>query len=577
MQYRLLILGLLLVCLTTLTTARAETTVSAQVDRTTLSSGQSVHMQVKVSGGSGKVDISPIDDFKVHSRGSSSSVHIINGRMSKEVSYNYLLLPKRKGQLTIPPLTVTVDGKDHRTKPIDVTVADRAATGNSDPNRAREIWVTADISEISPYAGQQFTYTFRFYRAVPIQGIKFQAPEFTGFSTQAVEDERSYRKVINGLEHVVTEVYYILTPLKQGRFTIDPAVVQVGVVRRDRRRSRSPFDDFFNRGVVEPRMLETQPLEISVRPLPPLPPGREFSGLVGQFTMATELESNELQVGDSVTLATTIEGKGNIMDLQSPHLKLPDAFKAYTDNPEEKTRTDRNGSSGKKVFRTALVPIQPGEFMLPPVELVYFDVAAEEYRILQNKVPAIRVVTADKAQGGPLAITPGPLPQFKKKVAFTGRDILPPKESLSAIQSSAGVTWPIFLFSIAGPAMIFGLVVLAQRLKRPDTSAGALMKAKARQALKDAAASTGDEFITKLYRAVTAAIFAAAGRTGEALTWKEAKALLLSKNFSEEDAADAAKLLSQIESSKFSGAALDEGQTRELLDRTRKTARKLIP
>lgn len=577
MQTRLIIFGLLLV-LTAIPQARAEVKVSAQVDRTIVSPGESLQLEVKVSGDSGEVDISPITDFKVHSRGTSSSVQIINGRMSKEVTYNYLLIPQRKGKLTIPPLTVEVDGDPHRTDPITITVTDRPPTGAGDSTREKEVWVTADLSEISPFVGQQITYTFRLYNAVQIDDAKFQPPEFEGFSAKEIKDRRSYRKVINGREHVVTEVYIILTPLKQGPRIIDPAVLHVGIVRRDRRWRRSPFDDFFNRGVVEPRVLQTEPLKIAVRPLPPLAPSREFSGLVGRFDLTTEMETVDLKVGDSATLSITLQGEGNIMDAQIPNLKLPAAFKSYADNPEEDIHLDRNGTSGKKIFRTALVPVEPGEYKLPPIDVIYFDVAEEGYRTLQAQVPTIRVAASSTmAQMEPVTITPGPLPLLKKKVAFTGRDILAPKESLAAIETKTPLGWPAFLLSLVGPALAFCCAALVQRMRRQDTSTTALMKAKSGKALKMASKTSGREFLTWLYQSLTAAIFAAAGRSGEALTWKEAEALLLESNLSEEDAARAAKLLSDIESSKFSGVHPGEVQSRQLLDQTRKMVRKLTP
>lgn len=265
------------------------------------------------------------------------------------------------------------------------------------------------------------------------------------------------------------------------------------------------------------------------------------------------------------------------MDAQPPELELPTAFKSYADHPEEEIHLGRLGTKGKKVFRTALVPVDPGTFTLPPIDMVYFDVDKEAYQTLHAEVPAIHVAAAATARTAPLTVTPGPLPLLKKKVAFTGRDILPPKESLAALQPQAPLGWPLFILCLAGPALAFGCAALVQHMRRPQTSAYALMKTKAHQALKSAAGHSGEEFLTSLYQALTAAIFSVAGRTGEALTWKEAESLLLENNISEEDAGRAAELLSEIESGKFSRARLDRDKSRELLDRTRKMLRKLAP
>jgi hypothetical protein len=578
MRLRIFIFGLLWGLATLVSPAWAQVQVSARVDRTTLSPGESLQLEVRVSGGSGGgVDIAPITDFKVLSRSTSSSVQIINGHLTKEVTYSFVLMHLRQGELTILPLTVTVDGRPHQTEPITVSVNPRPSNTSTDVSRDKDVWVTADLSDVSPFVGQQIAYTFRLHKAVEINDARFQPPEFTGFSAKEIEDRKSYRKVINGREHTVIEVCYVLTPLEQGPLTIDPAVLHVGIVRRDRRRSRSPFDGFFNRGVVEPRVLQTEPLKISVRPLPPLSPPQEFSGLVGRFDLTAEMESTDLKVGDSATLTITIKGEGNIIDAQLPKLEFPAAFKSYADNPEEEINFDRTGTKGKKVFRTALVPVDPGTYTLPPIDVVYFDVEDQAYRTLNVELPTLKVAASATDRTEPLTVTPGPLPPLKKKVAFTGRDILPPKESLAAIEPRAPLGWPVFILCLVGPALAFGCAAIVERMRRPQTRAGALMKTKAHQALKKAAHQTGEEFLTSLYQALTAAIFSVADRTGEALTWKEAEFILLENNISEEEADQAAKLLANIESDKFSGARLEKHKNRELLDQTRKMVRKLAP
>jgi len=577
MSARLPIIASIFILLAAAWPARAEVQVSAQVDRTALSPGESLQLKVTIDGDDGEVDTAAITDFEVHPRGSSSSLQIVNTRMSKQVTYHYLLLPLRKGRLTIPALKVDVDGEVYHTDPVTVTVADRPATGSDVGNPDREVWVAAELSDSAPFQGQQLAYTFRLYNAVKIENAKFQPPEFTSFTAKEIKDRHSDRRIINGREYAVTELYYVLTPLEAGPHTIEPAVLQVGIVRPDPRRHRSPFDGFFDRGILEPRILKTEALDVTVRPLPPLQGTQKFSGLVGQFDLATEMETTALQVGDSATLTITLQGQGNIQDAPAPELALPAALKSYADNPEETVQLDRKGTKGKKVFRTALVPVEAGTFELPDIKMVYFDVAQRTYRTLSAKVPALKVSVSTNAQAAPVTITPEPLAPAKKKVTFTGHDILPPKERLTAIQSHEPVAWYLLLAALLAPALVFGCVAGLQRLKRPDPRPVAVMRAKARRALKHAQSASDDEFLTALYQAITAAIFAAAGRLGETLTWKEAEALLARRNLPQDTSARAVELLAKIESSKFGGARPDAQHIRELLDLTRKMVRKLIP
>ena len=312
-------------------------------------------------------------------------------------------------------------------------------------------------------------------------------------------------------------------------------------------------------------------------PLPPMPANHQYSGLVGQFDLQAQMEATNLKVGDSATLAITIEGKGNIMDAKAPQLSVPGAFKAYADTPQEKIDLDKTGFHGKKVFRTALVPLEAGNFQMPPVTLTYFDVTQKAYRTLTASPPPLTIAAAQTQTREPMTVTPPPAATRKKKVAFTGRDILPLKENLTALESETLLAWPFFLIALAVPAMVFSAVLWVQRLRRSDATPSAIMKARSRQALKLAQKSADDTFLTPLYQALTAAILTVGGRTGEALTWKEAEQLLLQSGCSLETASLAAILLSEIESCKFSGQTPSPQQRKALLEKTRNMVRKLLP
>jgi BatD DUF11 like domain len=582
MRKQIIILATLLGMLAYLSPARAEVSVRATVDRTAVAPGESIQLQVTVSGGGGDVDLSGLDDFKVLSQGTSSNVQIVNGHFSRETTYNYMILARRQGRLTIPALAVDVDGQIYHSEPIDITVTRQPDTGN-DRFEDKEAWVTAEVSDSTPYEGQQITYTFRLYNTVQIQDAQFQAPAFDGFSAKEVKDRRNYRKIINGREVMVTEINYILSPLKPGSQSIDSAVLQVGILRADRSGRQWPLDKFFNdpffnRGSVQTRILQTDPVKVAVQPLPPPAADSKFAGLVGHFDLHAGIEGGgNLKVGDSATLAVTVEGRGNIMDAQPPALQIPPAFKTYADNPQESVDMDRTGFHGKKIFRTALVPLQAGRFQLAPVTLTYFDVDQKAYRTLTAAVPALTVAASLQTAAPPVAIAPPPIKPLKEKVTFTGRDILPLKENLTAIQPHRPFSWMLFLLGLAAPALAFGGTVLVQRLRRQDTRPAALMRARAHQALKAAQKGPQDKFLSLLYQALTAAILAGAGRMGEALTWKEAETLLRDSGRTAEEARSTAELLSRIESCKFSGGSFTSQEHDELLIQTRQAIRKLVP
>ena len=565
-----------IILLTTALGAQAAS-VRAVVDRNQVTVGESLSLQVTIEGGDGDVDLSGLNGFKTISRGSTSSFQMVNGRTSRQMIYNYVLIPLKAGGLTIPAIPVTIDSERHYTVPITIRVSKEPSADSGQ----RDVYVTAGVSTKTPWVGQQFVYTFRLFNAVQVADAKFQAPEFDGFHADEIEDRKSFRKVINGREFIVTELTFILVPVKTGTLTIDPSVLQVALFQKNRR--REPFagmDAFFGRTETTTRILQTDPMTITVRDLPEKPAGRTFSGLVGKFNIKAALDKTDLQVGDSTTLAITIDGTGNIMDAAVPEVPTPEGFKTYADNPEESVQKNTSGITGSKTFRTALVPVKAGDYRLDPVKLTYFDVEQGEYRTLATAAFDVHVTPSTTAATDidVVRATPQVLPSLKKKVEFTGRDILPIKESLDSLESRRPLLTVWFWGLLALPTLGFFLTVLIIRLSRKDESPERIMADRSQQALKTAADPklTDADFLSALYRALVSCILGKQGVMGTSLTWSEAKARLTDIGWDEETAGAAARLLEEIESFNYSGGTLDAEKRADLLSRSRQTVRRLL-
>ncbi len=550
--------------------------VRAVVDRNQATVGESIALQVTIDGGKGDVDLSGLTDFKTISRGSSSSFQMINGRTSRQLIHDYVLIPLKAGNLTIPAIPVTIDGKIHYTTPIGVTVSKEPTTDSGQ----RDVYVTADVSDPAPWVGQQMIYTFRLFNAVQVADAKFQAPEFNGFNAEELEDRQSHRTVVNGREFIVTEVKFILVPVKKGSLEIQPAVLQVGLLQRNRRpRPFSGMDAFFGRSQMTTRILETDPIAVQVKGLPPRPPGRSFSGLVGRFEIAASMDKTAVQVGDSTTLAVTISGSGNIMDATAPAIAAPPEFKTYADNPEAQIQPGPQGYSGRKIFRTALVPVQPGQYRIEPNRLTYFDVESGAYRNIATPPFDVTVSPSETAAADIDVFrgTPVQPPSLKNRVEFTGRDILPLKEGLEALKPQRSLPPRWFGLFLAIPVLVFLAVRTVMQMAQKDDSPGRIMADRARAALKSAASAdtTDADFLSALYRTLVSAILGRQGVMGTSLTWSEASDQLLKIGWNADDATATARLLETIESFNYSGAHLDMQKRADLLERTRQAVRRL--
>lgn len=569
--------------------------VSATVDKTIVESGESLTFTVSITGGKGEVDVSGIRDFEVASRGTSSSYNIVNGNVSSKVEYLFTLIPLKQGRLLIPPLPVTVKGRTVYTEMIAIEVSNRPQPGagsGTASEEAAEVFARLSVSDETPYLGEQITCRLSLYNAVSIANATVtSSPDFTGFSAEKLADNRNYSKIVNGRRFNVTDLVWVLTPESVGKHTIGPAAVSCDLVVRSRTpRGRSLFDSFFNDPFfgggqsLEPRRLTAEPVVVTVRPLPEYNGTEPFSGLVGEFSIAAEIDQTDITEGDSVNMAVTISGRGNIKAASSPVVDLVDAFKVYEDAPVEEIAASEAGVSGRKRFPAALVALKPGDYTLGPFSLTYFDVNRKSYITISTAPVTVTVKKSEKSQtvdlSGDRDTAGGLSPSVRKQaVEFTGHDIFPVKEDLSALEHQEPLPLTIFALLVGGPFVLYGLAALLMARVRRKIDDSTLMARKARTLLKAAAGGRAsvEDRLDLLFKAVVYAVYARAGRKGESLTYREARQLLKEKGCEEALADKSCRLLEEIEQARYGGRTVDPAFFKEKLTSAGTLIRRILP
>jgi len=553
--------------------------IQAVVDRTRTTLASPIRLSVTTPDNRSTVDTSVIADFRVVENGTSSSVQIVNGKMTRERTFNYTLIPLREGRLKIPAMTVTLKDRVQFTQPIEIHVTRNPATSSTD----RDMYVIGEISETQPYLGQQIIYTFQLFYSVKIANTNYQPPAFAGFTAKQIGEQQTSQQIRNGRRFQVVTLRYLLFPTRTGALSIEPAVLRCDrVIRNQGRGGFDSFldDPFFGRSKLETRVLRGDPVNIDVQPLPPLTGSDPFSGLIGQFTIRAALETDQTQVGESVTLSVTVEGQGNIQDADLPAIQVPDAFKQYADQPESDFKLGPEGYVGKKIFRVALVPVSAGDFSVNVAGLTYFNPEKKRYQTLPVPVQALYVKPGEGLSQVPDIVSGDPddaLPRIhKKRVAITGRDILPLKSGLDALAHRFELSTLWFFALLIMPAVVFLGFLGLMRLFRKDQNSTAIMTRKSALEFKTAMKDVGSSaFLSHLYRALVYAIYARAGMPGESLTETEAEALLQNHGVRPDTSARAARLLSRIQSAQFGGGAFERPVGTDLAAETGKLIKEL--
>ena len=243
-----------------------------------------------------------------------------------------------------------------------------------------------------------------------------------------------------------------------------------------------------------------------------------------------------------------------------------------------------DGYAGKKVFKTALVPIKDGIYKLEVTPMVYFDPNRKTYRRMAASALSITVHKSATPIETPMVFsaqnpegTTSPLQ--KEKVDFTGHDILSIKTGLDALSNQTLIPTAWFLGILAAPGIVFLAVFGLLGIVKKDTSPGAVMTRRAQTALNTAIHATGSDsadLLSNLYRALLYAVFAKAGTLGESLTRGELEALLNRAGADPEMSAGVSALFGRLESALFGKSALSREEQKALVAETGRRVKGLV-
>ena len=547
--------------------------VTAHVDKLKISKQDAVVLKVEVSGGKADLDLSMIKDFKVISRGSSSSYNYINGKSERKASYHYVLIPLKKGSLKIPAIKVVRDGQTSFTKQINIKVSDPVVS----PDDVKALFVTAEAEKSRLFVGEQTVFSLKIFTSKRLSGLGFEKPPaFKGFSSKPFEKEKNYSQNINGVFYNVTQVDYIIIPQNPGIFHIDPAVLIARVIVESKHDSQ--FNSFFNDSIFssnnfKPIRLMSNHVKIDVDSVPPYQGDDQFSGLVGIFNIEAEIDKTSLKAGESSTLTLKISGTGNIMDASLPQMDLDqDSFKVYDDSPLETIHLTQKGYEGAKVFKKAIVPVNPGDFLIKPVSLVYFDVDQKDFkRISTQKI--FLTVSASQEMRTPVTRLNGKRDKavVKEEVSLVNKDILEIKEGFFVLENQQEMDFFFFVLMLSIPLILFSGIKLFIIFAKKDLSVEKIMEEKAKYHLKAAVKMDKEDraFLGHLYSSLVAKIFSKGEKKGETITIKEAWTILNSADVDEAKIDGITALLETIESFRFSGGKIDENKALKLLAKTK--------
>lgn len=383
-------------------------TFTASVDQTVVPFGESFNVTVTVEG----EDLSGVEnpsapnisgiDILGSSRSQSTQINFINGRLSKSTSYiyDYQMIARQEGQFTIPPFSLTYEGKKYSTDPIKIEVKKGISQRSVSPpavNRRfepesggdfRAVFLETEISKGSVYPGEPIIVTHYLYVKTSISDVQLTGPPT--YENVWVENVQSPMRLDfktttrNGIRYDRALIKQdILFPLGEHDVQINPFSVQV-VVRGD-------MFSFFG----ERKTISSEAKTIRVKPYPKDSPA-EFIDAVGALNISAEIDTSNIRVDSPFSLKMIIKGEGNLNLLSPP--KFPESRKLTAYTPESKVNSRISGGSlvGERIFNYLITPKVSGIIEIPEIKWAYFDIQKNTF--VREKIGPwqIQVRTADE-------------------------------------------------------------------------------------------------------------------------------------------------------------------------------------
>lgn len=372
--------------------AQSVNRVTASVDRTAITTDDVLELVVNIEGQpDGAPLLPPIDGLRIVGSASQRSVSIVNGVTSAVATYRYRLVPTRTGTVQIDPIVVMFAGQPLQTLPIAIEITQGTQPLQPPPAQTivpptaltnQDFYVEATVDRADPYLGQQVRYIFRFYQAVELSDRPtYSPPDFVGFWNAQRSEQTQTLTDVSGRTYRVTSLITPLFPTIDGPRTIAPAR--------------------FN--LPNGSTLLTEPVTLTVRALPtPAPAG--FSGAVGSYNIAAQVDPTSVAVGAPLRLRVTLSGAGNIDTLPEPAWPTLPGWRAFAERSSADSEFSNGILRGSRTYLRQLTPTAAGNFTLPPIAYTYFDPDRGSYETIATPPLALTVsgtaADADPAESG---------------------------------------------------------------------------------------------------------------------------------------------------------------------------------
>jgi len=364
-----------LLCLCLCASLLADASIS--VDKMALYPGDTVTFTLSAEGSDVSLpSIGAIEEFPILGTSNSSSIQMINGDTTRNISRSYTFSPTH--DVTIPSFTVKIAGKSYTTEPQKITVLTPKASKSGEP-----FVLELKTDKKSAYVGEPIKLSMIFKQHVGAKADKIQVSELSLKNFWVKKDDAVHQSVEG--EYITKQYDYVLFPKKAGDIEIPAIFSRIGTSLRTNIGAGRGLDDFFNDSLFAPMQINwkqifSNTLHLSVKPLP------ANIYLYGDFSIEANVDKTAIEPNKPINLTIHIVGKGNIDDIAPFNPTINDVA-LYADAPKVEASLTKENYQGK--FNEHIALVSDKDFTIPAFELSYFD--AKTHTVVTKRTKAIPI------------------------------------------------------------------------------------------------------------------------------------------------------------------------------------------
>ncbi|MFY8272855.1 BatD family protein [Pseudoalteromonas sp. SSDWG2] len=312
-----------------------------------------------------KLDTSALlKDFVVGPTSVSTDSRYVNGVFSRKDSWHIELMARNPGEYQIPAFTI--DGISSAPFTLKVVAS------NNSQAQAENAFIKTELTPSSLYVQQAGIYTVKLYLGVDLVDGSLTPPTLAEASISQMGQDSEGQEVIDGRRYRVIERNYLIQPQKSGTYELQAPTLNA--------KARKNYRTIGVSATAPDQLLD-------IKPIPAQQSGSWLPSELVDLSEQWQGLEDEVQVGTPITRTLTLTAL-NVTKEQLPDVpnEEVDDVRSYPDQTE-RTHLVRNGRLiAQTKTSVAYVPQRPGTYVLPEVNVPWFNTVTGRTQIA--KVPA---------------------------------------------------------------------------------------------------------------------------------------------------------------------------------------------